>query len=132
MRATEPLPLHHSWALDAAPVDWDDRSSGTAARWHCDLSDNTLHWDAGVFDLFGLPQDISLTRELAVACYAEPSRAAMERLRAHAIRFRRGFTIDVEVGPPAMQRRWVRLIAAPVLTANRVVALTGVKLPLSP
>lgn len=51
----------------------------------------------------------------------------MERMRAHAIRFRRGFTLDVEVGPLAGQRRRPRLIAAPLLSGKRVVALKGLK-----
>ena len=139
MRATEPLPLHHSWPLDARPghfaqglvLESNVLPFAGGGRWHCDLADNSLTWDAAVFDLFGLPRDIALTRPLTVACYAEQSRAAMERLRAHAIRFRRGFTLDIEVGPPAGQRRWLRLIAAPVLSGKRVVALEGLKVPLA-
>jgi hypothetical protein len=129
MRATEPLPLYHSWPIDALP----DRVGRTVAvgeasgHWRCDLADDKLAWDASIFDLFGLPRTAPLTRELALRCYAEDSRAAMERLRTHAIRFRRGFTLDVEVGPPAMPRRWIRLVAAPVLDGDRAVALEGVK-----
>lgn len=139
MRATEPLPLYHSWPLEARLGQWAQGVALDAAvlpatgggRWRCDLADNSLTWDPAVFDLFGLPRDIVLTRPMTLACYTEDCRAAMERLRAHAIKFRRGFTLDVEVGPPAGQRRWLRLIAAPVLAGNRVVALEGLKLPLA-
>lgn len=134
MRATQPLPLYHSWPLTDRSERFDGLRSqdGRHGRWHCDLADNRLTWDEAVFDLFGLPRDVALTRELAVSCYAEGSRAAMERLRDHAIRFRRGFTLDVEVGPPAQTRRWIRLLAAPVLAHSHVVALEGFKLPLDP
>lgn len=139
MRATEPLPLFHSWPLDAQPghfaqglvLDAAVLPNASGGHWRCTLPDNRLEWEPAVFDLFGLPRDIALTRPLTVACYAEHSRAAMERLRAHAIKFRRGFTLDVEVGPPAGQRRWVRLIAAPVLVGRQVVALEGLKMSLT-
>ena len=52
----------------------------------------------------------------------------MERLRAHALKPRRGFTIDVELRPADGSVRWVRLIAAPELGADdRPVRLAGLK-----
>jgi hypothetical protein len=54
----------------------------------------------------------------------------MESLRAYAIKHKRGFTIDVEIEPAAKQRRWMRLIAAPVVQAGQVVKLHGLKLAL--
>jgi PAS domain-containing protein len=139
MQATEPLPLYHSWPIAARAghfaqgmlIDDDVMPVADIGRWHCALPDNALTWDPTVFELFGLSRDVVLTRPLAVACYAEESRAAMERLRAHAIRYQRGFTLDVEVGPPAGRRRWLRLIAAPIVVGKRVVALEGLKIPLA-
>jgi hypothetical protein len=55
-----------------------------------------------------------VTRDETVALYCEGSRAAMEKLRAYAIKHRRGFTLDVEIKPAQAPQRWMRLIAAPV------------------
>lgn len=68
-----------------------------------------------------------MTRDEAVALYAEDSRAVMEKLRAYAIRHRRGFTLDVEIRPATAPRRWMRLIAAPVLAGDNIVRLQGLK-----
>ncbi len=51
----------------------------------------------------------------------------MEKLRAYAIRHRRGFTLDAEIQPMQGERRWMRLIAAPVCTGDTVVQLQGLK-----
>lgn len=140
MRPTEPLPLHHSWPLyelrdHLAPVILDDRSAhqeeALAERglglWHCDLSDNSLNWTQGVYDIFGLERDMAVPRPLAVSLYAPDSAAAMERLRAYAIRHRRGFTLDVDIRPACGGECAMRLIAAPIIRQNQVVALHGVK-----
>jgi len=95
--------------------------------WECDLRDDALTWTAGVFDLFGLPRGAPVARSEAVALYEEHSRAAMERLRAYAIKHRRGFTIDTQIVPASGPRRWMRLIAAPVCIGPRVVRLRGIK-----
>lgn len=153
MRDTYPLPLHHSWPLyeQAHHFDlgWIHRTSirppdrrGFAAPdneeamarlgvglWRCDLADDRLTWSDAVFDLFGFPRDAAVSRVDAVARYCEGSRAAMERLRAHAIAHRRGFTLDVEIGPSLARTRWIRLVAAPVCENDRVVALQGLKYP---
>ncbi len=51
----------------------------------------------------------------------------MERLRAYAIKHRRGFTLDAEIRPDRGDRRWMRLLAAPVCEGGRVVRLHGLK-----
>jgi PAS domain-containing protein len=95
--------------------------------WDCDLSDNALSWTDGVFDLFGLPRGAVLARDEIAGLYVEPSRAAMERLRAHAIKHRRGFTLDAEIMPVTGPSKWMRLIAAPVCIGRQVVRLHGIK-----
>jgi PAS domain-containing protein len=95
--------------------------------WQCDLPDNRLSWTDGVFDLFGLPRGAALDRDEIAALYAEPSRSAMERLRAYAIKHRRGFTLDAEIVPVTGPSRWMRLIAAPVCVGRQVVRLHGIK-----
>lgn len=135
MYAAEPLELYHSWPRAERDARFDLGLIGTVApldlvcgRWSCDLADNRLTWDATVFALFGFPAGETPTRADTVACYREPSRAAMERLRAHAIRHRRGFTLDVEVRPVAgVASRWIRLGAVPICAEGRAVRLEGYK-----
>jgi len=146
-RLIVPSPLTHSWPLfeqhrrlDLGRL-FDAEGNGlvTAAHdpallaahgiglWECDLADNALTWTAGVYDLFGLPRDAVLARDDIAALYADPSREAMERLRAHAIKHRRGFTLDAEIRPVTGPRRWMRLIAAPVCVGRQAVRLHGTK-----
>jgi hypothetical protein len=54
----------------------------------------------------------------------------MERLRAHAIKHRRGFTLDAEIRPAVGGTRWMRLIAAPACIGDEAVRLHGLKLAL--
>jgi PAS domain-containing protein len=144
---SEPLVLRHSWPLYEQARHFDlgcilncavtdilrPATVGQiglhhAGLWECDLTDNRLVWSGGVYDIFGLERGSAVTRDEAVGFYSEPSRAAMERLRAYAIRHKRGFTIDAEICPPASDSRWMRLIAAPVCVGDRVVSLRGLKL----
>ena len=153
LRHQYPLPLHHSWPLYERArhfdLGWTDRASvrppgrsGTVAPdneeamarlgvglWRCDLAGDRLTWSDAVFDLFGFPRDAAVMRADAVAQYCEGSRAAMERLRTHAILHKRGFTLDVEIGATWLRPRWIRLIAAPVCEGDAVVALHGLKYP---
>ncbi len=140
-------PLTHSWPLferhrhfdlgcvldevDGAPAGREHHgallATQAAGLWECDLRDDALTWTVGVFDIFGLPRGTTLARDEIVALYTESSRAAMERLRAHAIRHRRGFTLDAEIVPATGPRKWMRLIAAPVCVGRQVVRLHGIK-----
>jgi len=150
-RPEEPLQLYQSWPLDAQAdqfnlgriLDRDENmlpqlNDANAAmlaihgvgRWSCDLPDERLEWSDAVFDIFGLPRGAVITRPETVALYCEHSRAAMERLRTHAIRHRRGFTLDARIVPAQGQPRWMRLIAAPVCEGNRVIRLEGIKAPI--
>jgi len=147
VQATEPLPLHHSWplfeqprhfelglilncaAIDAVkPAQVGDLGIHHAACWECNLSDNSLTWSGGVYDIFGLPRGSQITREETVALYYENSRAALERLRSYAIRHRRGFTLDAQIQPATGGARWMRIIGAPVHRNDRAVSLHGLKL----
>src|SRR3546814_4528674 len=95
--------------------------------WECNLTDNSLTWSSAVYDLFGMQRGAPVARVDAVARYREGSRAAMERLRAHAITHRRGFTLDVEIGSTPACSRWIRLIAEPICEGEAVVGLRGLK-----
>lgn len=149
MKQTHPLPVHHSWplyerdryfelgqihgcdTLDPLPDVVDivaPPGSVRLGRWECDLSDNNrLSWSDEVYDIFGIARGAAITRDETVALYCEGSRAAMEKLRAYAIKHRRGFTLDVEIAPAQAPRRWMRLIAAPVCVDDRIVKLYGLK-----
>lgn len=138
MHLVEPLPLSHSWPLadrenqfalgqlDYWTVPYARRSK--AGRWSCDLSDESLTWSPEVFALFGLPDGAAITRAETVAMYCEESRVVMERLRAYALKHRRGFTLDAKIRPVTGPERWMRLIAAPVCEDGRPVRIEGLKL----
>ncbi len=146
LRPTEPLPLFHSWPLADQPgrtdlgqlVDFALPGIGDLPEdarlaelgigwWECDLSDNRLSWTDGVYDIFGFARGSEVGRADAVLRYVSESRAAMERLRAHAIEHKRGFTLDVEIEPVSGARHWVRLITTPICVGERVVRLRGIK-----
>ena len=113
----------------APPKSVGELGVSHAGCWECDLSDeNRLFWSGGVYDIFGLPRDAKVARDDAVRFYAEHSRAAMERLRTHAIRHKQGFTLDAEIRPAIGEARWMRLIGAPVCEEGKAVRLHGIKL----
>jgi PAS domain-containing protein len=147
LQAAKPVPLHHTWPLFERPRQFDlghilncevidmvkpsevgQLGIHHAGCWECDLADDSLLWSGGVYDIFGLPREMEITREETIRLYSEESRALMERLRAYAIKHRRGFTLDVEIRAAIGEVRWMRLIAAPVCDGNRAVRLHGLKL----
>lgn len=99
-----------------------------AGCWECDLTDESLFWSGGVYDIFGLPRSAKIARDEALTFYAEESRAAMERLRSHAIRHNCGFTLDVQIRPAGGEDRKVRLIGMPAYEDGQAVRLHGLKL----
>jgi PAS domain-containing protein len=113
----------------ASPAKIGELGLSHAGCWECDLTDDSrLFWSGGVYDIFGLPRTAPIARHEAVRFYAEHSRAAMERLRNHAIRHLQGFTLDAEIRPATGKARWMRLIGAPVCEEGRAVRLHGIKL----
>lgn len=142
MTPTEPLALHHSWPLFDTARHFDlglvhDRialpvtAPARVGQWSCDLRDQSLTWSDEVYDLFGLPRGAPLSRAETVALYCEESRAMMERLRAYAIRYRRGFTVDLSIRPGGGAIRRFRLIAAPECRDGQVLRISGLKLALN-
>ena len=151
MQPTEPLELNHSWPIlfqagrqfdlgilhDGQPLGQigSPHSHFTERRlarrgiglWECDLRHSALTWSDAIYDIFGFPRNTLISRPETVALYQEHSRASMERLRAHAIKHRRGFTLDVDIRTVRGERRRVRLTAAPVCENGRVVRLRGMK-----
>lgn len=147
MSLPDPLVLRHTWPLWEQPRQFElghvlncavadligPASIGElglhhAGCWECDLTDDSLIWSGGVYDIFGLPRGTSVSRPQSVRYYREESRAKMESLRAYAIKHKRGFTLDVEIRAAIGEDRWVRLIAAPVVGTGPVMRLHGLKL----
>ncbi len=133
MLPTEPLPLHHSWPLFERGQRFDHglllpaTGQPCPAMFRCDLSDDSLTWTSPVYRLFGMAPGTVPDRGLTLSLYEDLSRSAVERLRAHAIRHRRGFTIDAELRPLDTARRWVRITAMPECRDGRAVILHGCK-----
>ena len=96
--------------------------------WECNLADNSLTWSGGIYDIFGLPRGLPVSRDEAVSFYSEESRAALEKLRSYAIREGRGFTLDVQIRPAVGGSRRVRIIGAPICQDGKTVRLHGLKL----
>lgn len=146
--ASRPLPLYHSWPLWDRALHFDlghvlncavtdvmaPETVGALAThhsglWECDLATESLIWSGGVYDIFGLQRGTGITRDIALAHYSEESRTKLGQLRAHALRHRRGFTLDVDVRAAAVgERRRMRIIAAPVCENDVAVRLHGLKL----
>lgn len=81
------------------------------ARWECDLSDDSLSWTDGVYDLFGLERGTPVTREAILAMYSAESREELRRLRATAIAECGSFTFEAKIRRPDGQLRWMRVTA---------------------
>lgn len=104
-----------------------------AGYWRCDIShDDQLTWSEKVCSLFGLPAGSPVTRDWAVARYAEPSKAILERVRNYALNRKLGFILDAAIHPEGESKRWIRVLAVPILAkrSGRVVGLHGLKRPL--
>lgn len=145
--ALDTLPLGHTWPIwdrsqhfelghvlssvvtDAVkPPHVGQLGVHHAGCWECNLSNNSLIWSGGVYDIFGLPRGVPVSRDDAVRYYSEECRAKMEHLRAYSIKHRRGFTLDVRIWAAIGDYRWMRLIAEPVFCEGRIVRLQGLKL----
>jgi PAS domain S-box-containing protein len=97
--------------MDAKPVSSPQRLMPIQARWQCDLSDDSLSWSDGVYDLFGLERGAPVTREAVVAMYSAESREELRRLREVAIAERGSFTFEAKIRRPDGQLRWMRVTA---------------------
>jgi len=108
--------------LDGAPAD------PALGYWHCDIADHDrLTWSDKVYDLFGLPSGALVERDWAVARYSEHSRNALKKIRNYALGRKLGFILDAEISPEGAASRWIRVLAVPIVEANRVVGLHGLK-----
>lgn len=146
MTPQEPLALYHSWPLwerhcrfdlgrvhdgpsPAVPYDIvaQDIAAAGIGVWRCDLLSARLSWSPVVHRLFGVDPARTPPRDEVLTIYTEESRVAMERLRDHALRHHRGFTIDVALRVAGERQRWVRINAAPRVGDGCAVELYGTK-----
>lgn len=97
------------------------------AAWECDLSDDSLRWTPGVFEIFGLPANGPVRRDDVVAMYSPESRAELERLRSEAIATCGSFTFDAEIRRPDGETRWMRVTADVDMREGRAAYLYGLK-----
>ncbi len=97
------------------------------AAWECDLSDDSLRWTTGVFELFGLPPDQPVRRDDVVAMYSEDSRAELDRLRSEAIATCGSFTFEAEIRRADGEPRWLRITADVEARDGRAAYLYGLK-----
>lgn len=97
------------------------------AAWECDLSDDSLRWTPGVFEIFGLPADQPVRRDDVVAMYSPESQAELCRLRSEAIATCGSFTFDAEIRRADGQTRWMRITADVEVREGRAVFLYGLK-----
>ena len=97
------------------------------AAWECDLSDDSLTWTPGVFDLFGLPRGAPIDRRDIVALYDPDSRALLERLRRDAIATCGSFTFEARIHPQDGEERWMRVTADVIARNGQATHLYGTK-----
>lgn len=117
------------WAngLHVVPADSPDVLAPMPAAWECDLSDESLRWTPGVFEIFGLSPDTPVRRDDVVAMYTAQSRAELDRLRSDAIANCASFTFDAEIVRPTGETRWMRVTADVEVRDGRVTHLYGLK-----
>jgi PAS domain-containing protein len=104
-----------------------DAPFALAAAWECDLSDDSLTWTAGVFDLFGIPRGAKVDRREIVGMYCAESRELLERLRAEAIASCGSFTFEARIHRLDGAMRWMRVTADVETQGGRAVRLYGMK-----
>ncbi len=98
------------------------------ARWQCDLSDDSLSWSDGVYDLFGLERGAPVKREDIVAMYSAESREELRRLREAAIAECGSFTFEAKIRRPDGALRWMRVTADVVVEDGVARYLYGTKI----
>lgn len=119
-RAAERALVHRFEPLGALP-----------AAFQCDLSDDSLTWSPGVFDLFGIPNGTRIDRREIVLMYEEESRELLERLRSAAIRDCGSFTFEAQIRRVDGALRWMRVTADVMSRAGRATHLYGAKQDIS-
>ena len=96
--------------------------------WHCDIANhNSLTWSEAVYELFGLPAGAPIKREWAVERYSKSSMDTLERVRKLSLTRDCGFILDAAIEGSGSAKRWIRVLALPIVENGRIVGLHGVK-----
>jgi len=118
----------HGHVLLSEPDLSSAREDPDIGYWHCDIAHHErLTWSEKVYELFGLPTGEPIERDWAVARFDEDSRTALKRVRTYAVGRKFGFILDAEITPEGADKRWIRILAVPILAKGRVVELHGLK-----
>jgi hypothetical protein len=118
----------HGHIFARAPELAGAQADPALGYWHCDIADHDrLTWSETVYNLFGLPVGDAVERDWAVAHYSERSRRALNKVRNYALGRKFGFILDAEIKPEGARKRWIRVLALPIVEDNRVVGLHGLK-----
>ncbi|MET3925488.1 GGDEF domain-containing protein [Devosia sp. 2618] len=106
-----------------------DRASATAriGIWECDLSDGSLRWTNGVYDLFELPHGSPIARDTTLPFYSDECRRDMEAMRAHAIANCSDFALTAKITTAKGNTRWMRLTAAVEAVNGKATRIFGMK-----
>ncbi|MBU1307449.1 MAG: diguanylate cyclase [Alphaproteobacteria bacterium] len=112
-----------------AQHDRFEKASETAriGIWECDLSDESLKWTAGVYDIFEMPRGIAIDRQTTLAHYTDASRMAMAEARAEAIAQCSNFCVETEIITTTGKRRWMRLTGTVEARDGQAVRIFGMK-----
>ena len=114
--------------MDMTPVSSSQRLMPIHARWQCDLSDDSLTWSDGVYDLFGLERGTPVTREIALAMYVPECREELKRLRDAAIATCGSFTFEARIIRADGVQRWMRVTADVIVEGGAARHLYGTKI----
>lgn len=110
-----------------APAPEADCFAAPPSSWRCDLADETLHWEPGVFELFGIPPGTRVARPEVLELYSEESREELERVRNAAIARCGNFMLDARICRVDGVVRWIRIIGEVVSSRGRATHLQGSK-----
>lgn len=114
----EPTPLDlYEQAASIIPI----------GAFECNLANDRLSWTGGLFDMFGLPTDRVVERQLTVEMYSEESRELLTYKRSRAIDARGGFSLDANIVRADGSERWIRINAAVRSSNGRAETLYGMK-----
>lgn len=112
-----------------AQIERFERASETASIgiWECDLSDESLTWTAGVYDIFEIPRGMAVDRETSLRHYTEASRAVMAAARARAIEDCSNFSVEAEIITAQGRQRWMRITGTVEARDGKAVRIYGMK-----
>lgn len=100
---------------------------GRIGVWECDLASEALTWTDTVYDLFDLPRQSFVSREITLSFYEPNSRREMERLRSQAIEQCSTFTVDVAIRTNKGNARWIRITGDVEQTNGKAARIFGTK-----